>query len=240
MPDPDTYVGRVAGIWRYPVKSMAAESLVEAEVSWHGLAGDRRWAYVREEAAVSGFPWLTLRERADLNAFVPSFLEPARPDRSPVVVRTPAGRCLDVADPALAAELGDGLRAIRQDRGIFDTFPLSLITAQSIAALAPVVGEPLDVRRFRPNVLVEAADGGPFPEDAWVGRVLRVGGVRLRVDKRDGRCAIVTVDPDSGGRTPGILRAIASERGGCLGVYGSVVEPGRIALGDPVLFASGA
>ena len=55
-------VGRVVGLWRYPVKSMGAEELAEAEVSWHGLAGDRRWAFIRNGVVHSGFPWLTLRE----------------------------------------------------------------------------------------------------------------------------------------------------------------------------------
>ncbi len=58
-----TSVGRVVGLWRYPVKSMAGEALKEAEVSWHGFAGDRRWAFIRDGMVNSGFPWLTLRER---------------------------------------------------------------------------------------------------------------------------------------------------------------------------------
>ncbi len=56
-------VGRVVGLWRYPVKSMAAETLTEVEVSWQGFAGDRRWAFVRGGVIQSGFPWLTLRQR---------------------------------------------------------------------------------------------------------------------------------------------------------------------------------
>jgi uncharacterized protein YcbX len=43
--------GRVAGLWRYPVKSMGAEVLSGADVSWHGLAGDRRWAFIRDGMA---------------------------------------------------------------------------------------------------------------------------------------------------------------------------------------------
>ena len=54
-----TVVGRVVALRRYPVKSMAAEELDGAEVSWHGLAGDRRWAFVRDGQVRSGFPWLT-------------------------------------------------------------------------------------------------------------------------------------------------------------------------------------
>ena len=103
-------VGRVVGLWRYPVKSMAGEELAEAEVSWHGLAGDRRWAFIRDGVVRSGFPWLTLRERGDMSHYRPSLVEPARPDKSPTVVRTPSGATFDVADPALAAELGPGVR----------------------------------------------------------------------------------------------------------------------------------
>ena len=233
-------VGRVVGLWRYPVKSMAGEELSEVEVSWHGLAGDRRWAFVRDGMVESGFPWLTIRQRADMGHYRPSLAEPAGPDRSPAVVRTPAGVTYDVADPALAAELGPGVRLIKQDRGVFDTLPLSLITTQTIARLGARVGARLAVQRFRPNVLVEAADEEPFAEDAWVGRVLRIGGLRLRVDKRDGRCVIVTIDPVTLERDPAVLRAIAQDRQGCLGVYGSTVEPGRIAVGDPVAIDSQA
>jgi len=46
------------------------------------------------------------------------------------------------------------------------------------------VATPLDVQRFRPNLLVEAAGDSPYAEDTWVGCVLRVGSLRLRVDKR--------------------------------------------------------
>ncbi|MEA2432450.1 MAG: uncharacterized protein QOI19_2923, partial [Thermoleophilaceae bacterium] len=76
-------VGRVVGLWRYPVKSMAAEELDEVEVSWHGLAGDRRWAFVRDGLERSGFPWFTIRERSDMWQYRPSFLDPGNPDRSP-------------------------------------------------------------------------------------------------------------------------------------------------------------
>ena len=60
-------VGRVVGLWRYPVKSMGAEVLSESHVSWNGLAGDRRWAFIRDNVVQSGFPWLTLRERGDMS-----------------------------------------------------------------------------------------------------------------------------------------------------------------------------
>lgn len=229
-------VGKVAGLWRYPVKSMAAEALTETEAGWHGLAGDRRWAFIRDDTARSGFPWLTIRQCPGMGRFRPSFADPARPDASPTVVRTPSGETFDVVDPALADRLAAGARVIKQDRGVFDTFPLSLITTQTIAGLSALAGTELDVLRFRPNLLIEAAPGQPaWPEDAWVGRVLRIGGLAVRVDKRDQRCVMVNIDPVTLSRNPAVLRAIARERGTCLGVYGSTAEPGRVAVGDPVI-----
>jgi hypothetical protein len=230
-----TVVGRVAALWRYPVKSMAGEELDGAEVSWHGLAGDRRWAFIRPDLPRSGFPWLTIRERPELARYRPRFTEPDRPDASPVLVRTPCGGELDVADPALAAELGPGVRVIKQDRGVFDTLPLSLLSTQTLAGLSRLagVGAGLAPGRFRPNLLVDALDRD-FPEDAWVGRVLRIGGLRMRVDKRDQRCVVVTIDPVTLDRNRAILRAIARDRGAQLGVYGSTVEPGWAAVGDKI------
>jgi uncharacterized protein len=67
-----------------------------------------------------------------------------------------------------------------------------------------------------------------------VGRVLRLGELRMRVDQRDKRCVIVTIDPVTLRRHRAILRAIARERDTRFGVYGSIVAPGRVAVGDPV------
>jgi uncharacterized protein len=228
-----TEVGRVAALWRYPVKSMAAEPLEEVEVSWAGFAGDRRWAFVRSGIERSGFPWMTIRQRSNMGEYRPSFVDPFRPDDSRTVVSTPTGDELEVVDPALAAELGEGVRVIKQDRGVFDAMPLSLISTQSVAALGALVGGELDPLRFRPNLLIEASE--PYEEETWVGSVVRVGGMAMRVDQQDERCAIVTVDPVTSERNPAVLRAIAQQRDTCMGVYGSTVTPGRVAVGDPVL-----
>jgi uncharacterized protein YcbX len=230
----------VISLWRYPVKSMAGEALDEAPLSWHGLAGDRRWAFIRDGKQRSGFPWLTIRERPGMVHYRPRFAQPHEPDKSPTLVQTPAGAELDVIDPALAAELGDGVRVIKQDRGVFDTLPLSLITTQTVATLGACVDAALDVQRFRPNLLVAATSRAAFPEDRWVGGVLRIGEARVRVDKRDQRCVLVNIDPATGRSDPAILRAIVAEHAACLGVYGSTVRPGRVAVGDAVILEHGS
>jgi uncharacterized protein len=237
MPDSENIkpVGRVVGLWRYPVKSMAPEQQTVADVGWHGFAGDRRWAFIRSGVAQSGFPWLTLRERGNMNHYQPSFVDPTEPEKSATRVRAPSGVLFDITDPALAAELWpQGATVIRQNRGVFDTFPLSLITTRTISHLSECIGTPLEVQRFRPNILIEGADQKPFQEDDWLGHVIRIGGMSMRIDKRDGRCAVITIDPATTERDPAILRTVARDRQGCLGVYGSTVQPGVITVNDPV------
>jgi uncharacterized protein YcbX len=166
--------------------------------------------------------------------YQPRFADPSNPDKSDTLVRTPAGQEYDVIDPELAQHLGHGARVIRQGRGIFDTLPLSLITTQTVAAIGASVGASFEARRFRPNLVVEATDGGDSPEDTWVGDVLRIGGMRMRIDKRDKRCVVVNVNPATIEKDPSVLRAIAQERESCLGVYGTTVEPGLVSIGDEV------
>lgn len=231
-------VGRIASISRYPVKSMALESLESIDVDWNGIAGDRRWAFVQGSLVRSGFPWLTIRERPDMWRYQPYFVEPDRPELSITIVRTPAGDELDVVDPALAAELGEDVRVLKQSRGIFDTMPLSLISTRTVDAIAHMSGAAIDVRRFRPNFLVDPIDDVDFAEDAWVGADLKIGAMTMRVDKRDKRCVVVNVDPDTTERDPSVLRVIAQERQACLGVYGTTVGPGRVSIGDTVTIES--
>jgi uncharacterized protein YcbX len=228
-------VGTLAGLWRYPVKSMAAEALTSAKVGWYGIAGDRRWSFIRPHMERSGFPWLTLREVADMGRFTPRFAEPAEPDRSRTLVRTPDDDEYEVTDPTLAARLGDGLQVIKQDRGVFDSLPLSLITTSTVLGTQRLAERRLEADRFRPNLLVAPTGGEAFPEDVWLGATLRIGGMRMRVDRRDSRCVIVTMDPDTGERDTVVLREIAQRRANCAGVYGTTVEPGPIAVGDAVI-----
>ncbi len=227
-------IGRVAALWRYPVKSMAGQALERADVAWQGIAGDRRWAFVQDGQVRSGFPYFTIRERSEMARFVPSLRDPSDPDGSSVDVRTPSGEVLDVADPALAAALGGGIRPIKLNRGLFDAAPLSLATTQAVAQVSESVGTSLDPRRFRPNLLVDTGGEAGWPEDAWIGSVLRVGDLRFRVDRPDKRCVVVTVDPETTERDPRVLRAIAQGHDACFGVYGTTVAPGALAVGDPV------
>ena len=227
--------GIVSGLWRYPVKSMAGEALASTGISWAGLAGDRRWAFVRPDSGGSGFPWHTIREFPQMSNYVALLGEPARPDRSRVLVRTPDGGLYDVTDPRLATELGTGLRVMRLDRGAFDAMPVAVISDSTVSALCTLADVPGNELRFRPNVVVTLDSGAPFEEDEWVGSTVRIGAAVVRMDRRDSRCIIVNVDPASGLPGSHLLKVIGATRGACAGVYGTTVLPGVIRVGYPVV-----
>ena len=112
---------------------------------------------------------------------------------------------------------------------------MSRLTRQGLAALSRRVGADLDVRRFRPNLVLDAAGDEEFPESTWVGRLLRIGTAVIRVDQPIERCAMVNVDPDSLARDAKVLRTIAQQRDLDFGASGSVGTPGTLRPGDPVV-----
>jgi uncharacterized protein YcbX len=230
-------VGIVTGIWRYPVKSMAAEALTSGYVSWAGVAGDRKWAFVRPESSTNGFPWHTIRDNPAMSTYVPRLLEPERPDKSAVEVQAPGGQVYQLTDPRLADELGAGLEVMRLDRGTFDAMPVSIITAATVCALCAAAGVRGNELRFRPNVVITATSDAPYVEDEWIGRSLYIGNAIVRVDRRDARCVIVNVDPGTGQPDAPVLKIIGRHRGARAGVYGSTMRPGLVRVGEVVTIA---
>jgi uncharacterized protein len=98
----------------------------------------------------------------------------------------------------------------------------------------------VDARRFR--MLIGVADCEPHEEDEWLGLLVRVGGAVVRVHEQVARCAITTQNPETGVPDFDTLREITRYRGTRdeggryidFGVFGSVAEPGRVRVGDPV------
>jgi hypothetical protein len=223
----------IAAIYRYPVKAMAGEPLETTELGWHGLPGDRRYAFVQSDHT-GDFPWLTIRELPAMMLYRPA----AAPDpEQPPNVRTPAGDELAITDARLAGELSDAskrrIHLHRDHRGTFDSSPVSVISLQTVAALSELVGRPLEPARFRANLVIDVP-GHEFPEEALLGRSLQLGAARVRLDRHDTRCMVINFDHRTAERDPAVLRAVAQHRNQCLGVYGAVETPGRVRVGDPV------
>ena len=126
----------------------------------------------------------------------------------------------------------------------FDEFPISILSGASVETLGRQagVGPGLDHRRFRPNFLISGCD--PHQEDAWSGRQVAFGdGAVLRVVAPDPRCAITTLDPDTGQPDLDIPSAIRSYRpspqAAFFGVYAVVERPGPVSVGDEVTALEG-
>jgi uncharacterized protein YcbX len=229
-------VGRVRAIYRYPVKSMAGEPMSTAQLGWHGLEGDRRMAFVRAGIR-TGMPWLTAGRLPSLVTYVP--LRDAE-DALPTRVRTPNGEELELHGDALRAEIasahGAPVELLQLNNGIFDDAPLSIITTNAIATVSSEAGVDADARRFRPNVLIETADSSPFPEDAWVGRTLRIGegddAPAVSVCTRDVRCAMLNLDPDTAAVDARLLKAAVRLNQNCAGVYVTIIKTGSVRVGD--------
>ena len=118
----------------------------------------------------------------------------------------------------------------------FDAFPISIMSQQSLATMNQLDGESrFDVRRFRPNLLVDIPDTEhPFPEQAWVGKTLSIGSVTLKVDMTCPRCSMTTHGFDDLPQDAQIMRKLVTNSEGNLGIYASAVHAGTVSVGDSV------
>jgi uncharacterized protein YcbX len=203
-------------IWRYPVKSMAGEQLDTAEITEHGIAGDR----IIQVRNASG-RLFTARTRPGLLRHTAVLTK-----NGEVLVD---GRPWDAKEVALDVEkiAGAGTRLVRNDaEDRFDVLPLLVTTDGAFAAVG------YDRRRFRPSLVIGGVKG--LSERQWEGAQLRIGKVVIGMDDLRARCIMTTFDPDSGDQDLNVLRRVQQNFGGVLGLNSYVVTPGRIAVGDPV------
>lgn len=115
-----------------------------------------------------------------------------------------------------------------------DLSPVHLLTTASLRNLA-TGATPLDVRRFRPNVLVDVGHGAaPFPETSWVGGDLTIGTAQLRVTVPTVRCVVPTRRQPGIELDKGITRALADRTDRFLGIYADVLTAGELSVGDEV------
>ena len=244
-----------------PVKGLALVRRDELTLEPHGALENRRFHVLDERGRfVNG---LTKLERP-LFGVVPEWdpdadtLRLLFPDGDAVEGRVELGEPVstwfyDRAAPgrivegpwaeALTSFAGRELRLVRTDDpgAAVDrrNGAVSVVSDESVDELARHAGvdEP-DARRFR--MLIGVAGGEPHVEDTWIGRDVAVGEAVVRVHEQVARCAITTKNPDTGERDLDTLRVIKDYRGVRgknhvdFGVYGEVVGPGRVRVGDSV------
>ena len=125
--------------------------------------------------------------------------------------------------------------------GTFDEASLSVISLGTVHAVARESGRGVglcDLRRFRPNVVIETEGAEPLEEDSWVGQTLMFGegnnAAAVRITMRDERCVIVNFDPDTAERDSEVMKTIVRMNQNCAGVYGTVVSAGELRVGQVV------
>ena len=234
-------LGHVCELVRYPVKSMAGAATESASLGWHGLDGDRRFAF-RRLGDGSGFPWLSASRLPELILYHPIGIDESTGEPLPTHVRTPAGTQMALRGADLHNEIaerfGSGVELMNLKHGIFDEAPVSVISLATIAGISGEAGMYLDRRRFRANIVLETRDREPFLEDGWVGGTLIFGNSDTRaavsVTARDLRCMMINLDPDSAAQDARAMKTVVRLNNNNAGVYGTVVQTGTIRVGDPV------
>jgi uncharacterized protein len=120
----------------------------------------------------------------------------------------------------------------------FDCAVLHLLTTATVDRLRELYPEGrFEVRRFRPNIVVETASGGvkDFVENAWIGRTLAIGdAVRLSITGPCPRCVMTTLPQGDLAKDPGILRTAAQHNHANVGLYASVVRGGTVRRADAI------
>lgn len=205
----------IAGLWRYPVKSLAGEAIVEAALTPDGIPGDRI-VYVRgpEGLRTSRRQYRLLGLRGTLDASGDARIEGAHWSSAEALA-------------AVQAAAGEDAQLVSNgDAGLFDILPLLVATDGAVASFGR------DVRRLRPNILIGGVYG--MGEREWEGKELHIGAAVIGLHSLRGRCPMTTVDPDLITRDPAVLRDIGARFGGKLALNAWIITPGVIRLGDPV------
>lgn len=234
---------RVTEIWRFPVKSMGGETLLDAEVTDLGIVGDRGWSVYDVETGNT----LTARRSPEL------LFASARLVDGEVVVRLPDGSDVGEGDDAaLSTWVGRSVElrsAGEHNLDVGGTYEVPLdvendadwvswqgpggafhdSTKSRISLVSETTLRDWDRRRFRTNLITDGAG-----EDDLVGAAVAVGDVHLDVVKQIDRCVMVTRPQPDIGRDLDVLKTINAERATFLAVGCLVTAPGAIALGDDV------
>jgi uncharacterized protein len=244
----ETKIGTVTELFHYLVKGMKGNSIPETVMGWSGFANDRKFAFV-DEKIKSGFPWVTGRIKPMMIQYQPEIISNAKDiGVSEIMIKTPSGNLFPLASEQILADVsnlfGHPVQLFSQSRGCFDAMPISLVSNATLNKLSNDVGEKLSPKRFRPNIVVDIDNNIPFGEEDWIGNAVRIGDGEhapvIRFDRKNIRCVMINIDPDSSTKNPNVLKEVVQNREKATGIYGTPVVLGKISVGDPIYLVNSA
>jgi uncharacterized protein len=246
-----------------PVKALRLHVVEAIELVSEGARDDRRFCVIDERGRM-----LNGKLVGELQTVVASFDAAAGelalrfPNGSEVLAPVVHGESLEISffshacgarvldgpwAGALSDHLGRTVRLVEPERGVDRGREggVSVISRASLGRLAQEAGETsVDARRFR--MLIEIDGVEAHAEDGWVGRRIRVGEAEVAFNGHVGRCLTTSRDPDSGEVTLPTLDALGAYRRELdsteplpFGIYGEVVSPGAVRVGDAVVPVDG-
>ena len=284
-------VGRIAEIWRHPVKSMEGERIQRTWLGVNGIPGDRAWAVRDEErggirgakkiprlmqckaryaseppaAGPAPAPEITLpggvvvragdasaaerisaavERKVTLWPLLPaSALDHYRrgaPDSPDMLteMRAMFGRTKDEPLPDFAQFPPELVEFESPPGTYFDAYPLLVVTEATLRKLRAIApSSVIDVRRFRPNLVIATESEG-FPEVAWTGRKLAIGGATLDVLGPCPRCVMITHGFGDVPQDTSLMRTVVKEADQNVGAYAKIASPGDVRVGDAVELSS--
>lgn len=248
---------RLAQIRRHPIKSVGGEGLDAVTLApARRLPGDREWAVLTEAgerhaiaSQSAGQPdrWLPktcfLRGVSSLPLQAVEggwqddllVLDHPRAGRISIDPVTDGPELIDWLRPLWPAHAPAPTRLVRGAAVWTDQkWPwISILSLDSLADLESRTGRSLGTRRWRGNLWIEGA--GPWRERDWIGRVIRIGGVELRVTDHVGRCDATSADTATGLRDGDMVETLDRLYGHTdFGVFAEAVTGGEIRIGDEV------
>jgi uncharacterized protein YcbX len=243
--------GRVAHIWRHPIKSHGREALDKVHLTEaQTMPWDRAWAVIHEAAKTDGADWApcanfsrvarapalqAICTHLDEDHEVVTLRHPDRPNIS-FCPNDASDAFLQWVAPLMPTDGAQSAGIVRvPGRGMTDTvFPsISLNNIASNQSVEEALSTPLALERWRGNIWLDNLE--PWVEFDWIGKTIRIGDCEMKVRERITRCLATTANPVTGTRDADTLGALKDGWGHTdFGVYALVTKSGQVQTGDTI------
>jgi uncharacterized protein len=224
-------IGTIKSLWRYPVKSLLGENLLNLAFDKRGAIDDRLYAISNPQGKFASGKNTRRFRRID-NLFSLS----AKKTPAGVSIEFPSGLILYDGDDRMNAELssvlGQQLSLTREAQiPHFDDGAVHVLLSGTLSNLSEQLpNASIDERRFRPNIVIESS----LSDDDLIGKRLKIGDVTLEVTHKSKRCRMITLDQSEILNRPEILKVVSHTHNLLFGTYASVKGAGTITVGESV------